>query len=129
MKKLYLFITTALSFMLVTSCTGESKTELQSETQEIKTSELGGNDYNSDSEYKYEYRTGATVNYEYNYDVMGEDEDGNEISGNVDMNGRYGNGYVTDDNGDEKEVEVEWVDYGKMEATDEDGNTYEMEAE
>lgn len=111
------------------SCKKEQKSEAKNLYNSEGTAGSIGSTYHTDSDYKYEYRTGTTGNYEYNYDVTGEDADGNEISGNVDMNGKYGSGYITDDNGNEKEVEVEWVDYGRMEATDEDGNTYEMEAE
>ena len=72
------------------------------------------------ADYKYEYRTGTSGEYEYNYDVIGEDEEGEEVSGNVDTQGSYGK---------EREVETEWVDYGVMEATDEDGNVYRLEVE
>ena len=82
--------------------------------------------YYKDSEYKYEYRTGTTGDYEYNYDINGSDEDGNDVYGNVDMNGKYGSGTVEDSDGNELDVDVEWVDYGVLEATDEDGNTYEL---
>lgn len=45
------------------------------------------------------------------------------------MQGKYGSVTITDANGYERDIEVEWVGYGEMEATDEDGNTYTMEAE
>ena len=86
-------------------------------------------DHHTDREYKYEYRTGPTGSYEYNYDVTGTDEYGNEIGGNIDISGKYGTGTIEDADGNEKAIDVEWVDYGVLEATDEDGNTYEMEVE
>ncbi len=81
------------------------------------------------ADYKYEYRTGTSGEYEYNYDVIGEDEEGEEVSGNVDTQGKYGEGTIIDSYGKEREVETEWVDYGVMEATDEDGNVYRLEVE
>lgn len=85
--------------------------------------------YHVDEEHKYEYRTGTSGDYEYNYDVIGHNEDGDDVSGNVTMNGKYGNGTITTPDGDEVEVNAEWVDYGKLKATDENGNEYDLEAE
>lgn len=88
--------------------------------------------YNSnihyDNDYKYEYRTGYSGNYDYNYDVEGYGDNG-YTSGNIDTSGKYGEGYIYDEEGNEIYVETEWTDYGVMEATDEDGNTYELEVE
>jgi len=94
-----------------------------------KDGEESDSTYHREGDYKYEYRTGESGNYRYNYDVEGSDENGNGITGNVDMRGKYGSGTIEDEDGDEKEVDVEWVGYGEMEATDEDGNTYELNAE
>lgn len=82
--------------------------------------------YHTDPDYKYEYRTGSSGNYEYNYDVSGTDYDGNGVYGNIDMQGKYGSGYVENDNGEEIYLDVEWVDYGVLEGIDEDGNSYEL---
>jgi hypothetical protein len=86
-----------------------------------------GNNYNINPAYKYEHRTGTTGNYQYNYDVDGLDNNGNSVSGNVDINGKYGNGTIEDEDGNEKNVDVEWLGAGQLQATDEDGNTYELE--
>jgi len=40
-----------------------------------------------------------------------------------------GSGTITTANGDDVDVETEWVDYGKLKATDSDGNEYELEAD
>lgn len=85
--------------------------------------------YHVDEEHKYEYRTGTSGDYEYNYDVVGHDGNGDDVSGNVTMNGKYGNGTITTPDGDEVDVDAEWIDYGKLRATDENGNEYELEAE
>lgn len=79
--------------------------------------------------YKYEYRTGGSAGYEYNYDISGEDEYGNSVSGNIDIQGKYGSGYIEDEDGNEREIDVEWVDYGVLQGTDEDGNSYELEVD
>ena len=79
--------------------------------------------------YKYEYRTGSSGNYEYNYDVNGSDEDGNGVNGNIDMQGKYGSGTIQDEDGNEKTIAAEWTGKGQIEATDEDGNTYQLEVD
>lgn len=79
---------------------------------------------NFESAYKYNYKNGGY----YNYDICGYDEDGNYVSGNVDID-EYGDGYVVDEYGNEKYIEVEWVDWGVMEGYDEDGVYYEFEVE
>lgn len=82
--------------------------------------------YHTNSDYQYEYRTGVSGNYNYNYDVSGSDYYGDDVSGNLDMQGKYGSGSIVNANGDEIEVEAEWIDYGTIEATDYYGNTYEL---
>jgi len=85
--------------------------------------------YHTDTAYKYEYRTGTSGDYQYDYDVSGTDDNGDEVTGNVTMHGKYGSGTITTANGDDVDVETEWVDYGKLKATDSDGNEYELEAD
>lgn len=119
-----LFIATMSS---LTSCEKKSSAKVQKIYNPDETSAnspVTSGNVHVDNDYKYESRTGTSGNYEYNYDVSG---DG--VEGNVDMQGKYGSGTITDENGDEKDVDVEWVDYGVMEATDDDGNTYTMEAD
>lgn len=79
-----------------------------------------------DSEYVYEYKYGPG---QYNYDVEGFDEDGNYLSGNVDTNDRYVDGYIYDDEGNETYFSGEWVDYGVIEGYDEDGDWVQLEVE
>ncbi|MCO6462726.1 MAG: hypothetical protein J5I52_01120 [Saprospiraceae bacterium] len=87
------------------------------------------NNYHTDPNFEYEYRTGNSGNYEYNYDISGWDENGNSVYGNIDIQGKYGSGYILDEDGNEKYIDVEWVDYGVLEGTDEDGNSYEFEVD
>lgn len=75
---------------------------------------------------KYNSRSGISGSYDYNYDISGEDENGNSVSGNVDIQGKEGGGTITDADGIEKSIDVEWVDYGVLEGTDEDGVSYEL---
>lgn len=82
-----------------------------------------------DSDYKYNYRTGYSGDYGYNYDVEGYSDSGDYFYGEIDTNGKYGEGYIYDDYGNEIYVETEWVGNGEIEAYDEDGNYYEFEVE
>lgn len=85
--------------------------------------------FHTNDDYQYEYRTGYSGSYEYNYDVSGESDYGDYVEGNIDTEGKYGEGYIYDESGNEVYVETEWVGYGEIEATDEDGNVYYLEAE
>jgi hypothetical protein len=85
--------------------------------------------YHVDEEYKYEYRTGRPDHYEYNYDIIGLDSLNNEVTGNVNTCGKFGAGIIRDKKGNEKDIEVEWYDYGKMKGKDTDGMQYELKAE
>lgn len=88
-----------------------------------------GNKTHKNSNYKYEYRSGNPGNYTYNYDVSGTDEDGNLVTGNLDMEGKFGSGTLVDENGNEISVDAEWEGYGQITATDLDGNTYDLEVD
>ena len=116
----YLFM---LAFLCFYSCSSSSSRDYDEDSYDDDES------YHEDSNYKYEYRTGSSGSYEYNYDVEGTDSDGNSVRGNVNTSGKYGSGYIEDENGNEVEVETEWTDWGELEATDEDGNTYELGVE
>lgn len=85
--------------------------------------------FHKNKEYDYEYRTGNSGSYEYNYDIVGYVENGNAVSGNINIEGKYGAGKIEDDYGNEYDIEVEWYDYGKLKGTDENGITYELTAE
>lgn len=82
-----------------------------------------------DSDYKYNYRSGYSGSYEYNYDVEGYSDSGDYFYGEVDTQDKYGEGYIYDEDGNEIYVETEWTGYGELEATDEYGNTYEFEVD
>lgn len=94
-----------------------------------KTKEVVSSDqyYHKDTNYKYEHRTGTTGSYEYNYDVSGYDSDANEVSGNISIQNNDGTGTLIDQDGNEIDVDVEWIDNGKLKGTDVDGNEFELE--
>lgn len=83
-------------------------------------------DRHYDNSYEYNYRSGYSGSYEYSYDVEGYGE-GGYVYGTVDTSGKYGEGYVYDEDGNELWVETEWTNYGVLEAYDEEGNWYELE--
>jgi hypothetical protein len=123
--------TTSLLLLLLLSLLGckqkedsQPQTLLPENTEKLTEEEI--NTIHTDTAYKYEYRTGTSGDYGYNYDVSGYDDSGNEITGNVSMEDKYGTGYITNSDGDEIDVEVEWTGYGELKATDSDGNEYEL---
>lgn len=83
----------------------------------------------TDTVYQYEFRTGESGNYKYNYDVIGTDHQGNPITGNVSMQGKYGAGVLLDKKGNEIEVTLEWGGYGELKAEDKEGNVWELVVE
>lgn len=90
------------------------------------TEEVVEKTFHTDTTCKYEHRTGTSGDYQYNYDVSGTNDNGDEVKGNVFVQHKYGEGKLTDNKGNEIEVEVEWIDHGKLKATDNEGNEYEL---
>lgn len=82
--------------------------------------------HHEDTTYQYEYRTGESGDYQYNYDVIATDVDGNELEGNINVEGKYGKGTITDLEGNEIEITTEWIGYGKLLGKDHDSNEYEI---
>jgi hypothetical protein len=83
----------------------------------------------TDSTCKYEYRNGHAGHYQYNYDVSGEDSQGNQITGNVSMQDKYGIGVIIVADRKELEIEAEWVGNGLLQVTDAQGNEYELKVD
>jgi len=88
-------------------------------TEEAKT-------YHVNDTYQYKYRTGNSGQYEYNYDVKGIDIDGDSVFGNINVKGKYGAGILLNDTIPDIEINTEWVAYGKLNATDLQGNKYQL---
>lgn len=136
-----LFKNSLLFFIvMLISCRNEQTEQKNNLLQYQETEKITPNDietitpeeaktYHKNNNYEYEYRTGYSGSYEYNYDVNGYDEDGNEVTGNINMEGKYGAGILTNSEGEDVDVEVEWFDYGKLKAVDDDGNEYELEVD
>lgn len=82
-----------------------------------------------DTAHQYEFRTGESGNYKYNYDVIGTDSNGNTVKGNVSMQGKYGAGILLDYQGNEIAIILEWVGYGELRAEDREGNIWELGVE
>ena len=85
--------------------------------------------YHEDTSTQYEYRIGKSGDYTYNYDVIGEDHKGNKVSGNITIKDKYGNGKLTNSDGETFEVTTEWIGYGKLLAKDKNENEYFLKAE
>lgn len=82
--------------------------------------------YHVNDTYQYKYRTGNSGQYEYNYDVKGIDIDGDSVFGNINVQGKYGAGILLNDTIPDIEINTEWVAYGKLNATDLQGNKYQL---
>jgi len=80
--------------------------------------------YHVDTEYQYEYRTGKSGHYEYNYDVKGVNTKGDSVYGNINVEGKYGAGILLSDTLNDIEIKTEWIEFGKLKATDNNGNEY-----
>jgi hypothetical protein len=134
MLKKLLFI--VLPFWFVTSCKKEQpKIQPQAFYKEVITPDdiktitpEEAKTYHKDLKYDYEYRTGTSGNYEYNYVVEGLDQEGDSVSGLINIKGKHGAGTIINTNKETIDIQVEWVDYGKLKGTDNDGNEYTLEA-
>ena len=131
MKKIHFInrIFTVILFTFLFSCK-EDTVNKESKKEEIisflKTPPKEDITYHEDTTKEYEYRTGTSGEYTYNYNAYGYDNDGNEVTENIAVEGKYGNGILTKANGDEIDIKVEWISKGKLLTKDEDGNEYEL---
>lgn len=82
--------------------------------------------YHVDTKHQYEYRTGNSGHYEYNYDVKGINIKGDSVFGNINIEGKFGAGILICDTIPDIEIKAEWVDYGKLKAIDKKGNEYQL---
>ncbi|MNR41121.1 hypothetical protein D3C85_1594680 [compost metagenome] len=49
------------------------------------------------------------------------------MNGSINVEGKYGAGIITNNEDEEINIQVEWVDYGKLKGTDNEGNEYDLE--
>lgn len=130
MNKKLLFI--LFWFWLLTSCKKEQpKIQPQTLYKEVITADdrktitpEEAKTYHNDTHRHYEYRTGKPGHYEYNYGVSGTNAIGDSVSGNINIQGKYGAGILTNTIDGEIEITTEWIDYGKLKAVDKVGNEY-----
>ncbi len=119
-----------LSFVVFFNCKENNTRKKAIEKEQIKpflkTPPKDDVTYQEDTTKEYEYRTGTSGNYTYNYNAYGFDNDGNEVTGNITVDGKYGNGILTKADGEGTGINVEWIGKGKLLAIDEDGNEYEL---
>jgi hypothetical protein len=80
--------------------------------------------YHVDKTYQYEYRTGYSGHYEYNYDVKGINNKGDSVFGNINVEGKYGAGILMNDSIGDIEINTEWISFGKLKAFDKKRNEY-----
>jgi hypothetical protein len=127
---------TLLYFLLTISCKKSESPPLQIDTfykKEVITVDdrktitpHEAKTYHVDKTFQYEYRTGTSGNYEYNYDVKGINGKGDSIFGNINVQGKYGAGILKAENVSNIDINTEWVAYGKLKATDKNGNEYNL---
>lgn len=84
--------------------------------------------YHKDLKHKYEYRTGTSGNYEYNYEIKGINQEDDSVSGVINIKGKYGAGTIINKDKKSIDIYVEWVDYGKLKGHDAEGNIYKLKA-
>ncbi|WP_240345171.1 hypothetical protein [Flavobacterium sp. CLA17] len=80
--------------------------------------------YHVDTDYQYEYRTGKSGHYEYNYDVKGINAKGASVFGNINVEGKSGAGILRFDTIPYIEIKTEWIGQGKLKAIDNKANEY-----
>ena len=127
-KKLPVLLASIATIVLVTSCRQKeaaSPPKLLPESVKEITIDTVTN-HHEDTTHHYEYRTGESGNYQYNYDVVATDAEGNELEGNINVEGKYGKGILTDLQGNTIAITTQWIGYGKLLGTDNEGNEYEV---
>jgi hypothetical protein len=77
--------------------------------------------------YSYGQQYGSSSNT-YDYSISGYGDDG-YVYGDVSVDKNGGSGYICDDDGNEKYIDVEWTGKGELDGYDEDGNYYELETD
>lgn len=110
-------------------CKQNSQKQVEHQLKQVSFTETDTQTTHIDTSFQYEKRTGLSGNYEYNYDVFGVDEIGNEVTGNVNVQGKNGSGTLIDSEDKEIQVEVEWTGHGKLKAIDKNNREYELEVE
>lgn len=118
-------------FLIFTNCKKDEENKNILKKEEIKsfvelppTTDVT---FHQDTINEYEYRTGTSGDYKYNYNVFGVDNEGNEVLGNITVDGKYGKGIIINKNKEKINVDIEWVGHGKLKAIDSDSIEYQLE--
>lgn len=144
MKKLLLFLTIAL---LLSNCNNKERKLQEAEKKKIlefaKEKAIKNSINLNGPEYLFSFETNGYVRVtkdkkgkyrelkprrlkSYSYYVYGFDENGNDVSGTIDVTNVGGSGYVF--NGEnEVHIDVVWVGNGKLEGYDENSVHYDLE--
>jgi len=119
------------ALLLLIGCKNNDKNSLQQKSEHFvpHTKEEVQETYHVDTTYKYEYRTGESGDYQYNYNVSGISKNGVEVTGNITVENKYGKGTLIDEAGNKIDVEVEWISLGKLKAIDSGGTEYELDVD
>lgn len=133
MKKYYISnkILLIFLFFIFTNCKKNEENKNTLKKEKIKTfvevPPTSDVTFHEDTINEYEYRTGTSGDYKYNYDVFGVDNEGNKILGNITVDGKYGNGIIINKKGKKINVDIEWVGHGKLKGIDSDSIEYQLE--
>lgn len=127
MKNYYIY----LALLLLLACKDNRQAPVRETPRGFipHTKEVVEQTYHQDTTCKYEHRTGKSGDYQYNYDVSGSDGKSGKVTGNITVEGKYGEGILTDEEGNKIKVTTEWVGYGKLKATDSNGNEYKLDVD
>lgn len=135
MKQYYITNKVLLIFLLFTfiNCRKNDEEKKYVEQEKIRTfvEVPPTNDvtFHKDTINEYEYRTGTSGDYKYNYNIFGVDNEGNEVLGNVTVDGKYGNGIIVNKNDNKINIDVKWVGHGKLKGIDSDSIEYQLEVD
>lgn len=69
------------------------------------------------------------ISFGSEYIIVGNDPDGNYYYGEVEIRQGQGSGYIQNEEGESKKIDIEMTDKGIYIGYDEDGYYYELEAE
>lgn len=116
-------------FIALNGCKQNSQKQVEHQLKQVSFTETDTQTMHIDTSFQYEKRTGQSGNYEYNYDVFGVDQNGNEVTGNVNVQGKKGSGILIDSENKEIQVDVEWTGHGKLKAMDKNNREYNLEVE
>lgn len=121
-----------MTLVVVVSCKDNNKEHIvtenddQSQFEKDLQKDLQAETIHTNSDYKYDHHNGNAGDYEHHYDVFGSNEDGSEVTGYIDIQGKTGNGVLEDELGNEIEVTAQWISKTELRAVDNEGNVWDL---